>query len=282
MPTYEGADGSRLHYDLLGAGDEPPMLVLAGGAARDPEYLGNLAGLDEHHRLAIPHLRGVGRSGGSPIGELGSWWRQAADVDRLRSALDLERVVLIGHSAGTRIAVAYAAQFPDRVARLVLITPPPGYLVDVAPDLPAPVEARMGDPVVEAAVRAQQAGPDPSSDDTFNAWQQAIAPLCYATWGDVEQAHSRRGTYALAAALAFFDTDPPDDLVARLGEVTAPTLVIAGAQDAIIGSAPVVAVADVFRDGRAVVIDECGHMPWVEQPAAFRAAIDPFVAVAHG
>ncbi|HUG84403.1 MAG TPA: alpha/beta hydrolase [Euzebya sp.] len=63
----------------------------------------------------------------------------------------------------------------------------------------------------------------------------------------------------------------------RLGVVTAPVLVVAGAQDTVTGLAPVLAVADLFPAGQAVVIDGCGHHPWVEQPAAFRRAVDPFL-----
>lgn len=67
-------------------------------------------------------------------------------------------------------------------------------------------------------------------------------------------------------------------LLDRLRAVLAPTLVIAGAQDTIAGVAPVVAIADLFPDGHAAVIEECGHFPWVEQPISFRQAIDPFLA----
>jgi pimeloyl-ACP methyl ester carboxylesterase len=64
--------------------------------------------------------------------------------------------------------------------------------------------------------------------------------------------------------------------------VRAPVLVIVGAQDAIAGVGPVAAVADLFPHGRAAVIERCGHMPWVEQPGAFRQALDPFLAKLDG
>lgn len=43
------------------------------------------------------------------------------------------------------------------------------------------------------------------------------------------------------------------------------------------GLAPVVALAGLFPDGRAEVIDDCGHYPWIERPAPFRAAVDGFL-----
>jgi len=59
--------------------------------------------------------------------------------------------------------------------------------------------------------------------------------------------------------------------------VTAPVLVVAGGQDVVTGLAPMLAMADLFTAGRAVVIEQCGHYPWMEQPAAFRCAVDPFL-----
>jgi pimeloyl-ACP methyl ester carboxylesterase len=278
MPTYSGADGASLHYDVLGTGFGSPLIVLAGGAARHPAYLGDLAGLSEHRRLVVPHLRGVGRSKAADIAQLGSRWQQADDIDRLRRSLNLDRCTLVAHSAGTRLGVAYAAGYPNRLAGLVLITPPASYLVDVPSDVSALLATRLAEPAFADAVAARQAGPDPSSDDTFNDWQLAIAPLCYARWDDAEQAHARCGRYSLAANRAFLGGDDPADLVDRLHTVRAPTLVVAGAQDAIAGVEPVLAVADLFPDGRAVVIEDCGHTPWVDQAAQFREAVIPFLA----
>jgi hypothetical protein len=57
MPDYTATDGAKLHYEVLGDGG--PTVTLAGGAARHPEYLGDLAGMTG---LVVPHLRGVGKS----------------------------------------------------------------------------------------------------------------------------------------------------------------------------------------------------------------------------
>lgn len=277
MPTYRAPDGSALHYDVVGDSAVPPLVVLAGGAARHPSYLGDLAGLASLRPLVVPHLRGVGRSPAPSEAEAGSYWRQADDLEALREALGLDRLLLGGHSAGTRVATAYAVRYPTRLAALVLVTPPAGHLVDERSDVAAIAARRRGEPAFDRALEAFQTGPDASSEATFNAWQQAIAPATYARWGEREQAHAGVGSYSLAAARAFFSVEPPADLATRLAAVTAPVLVLAGAEDAIAGAAPVAALAGRFPAGRAVVLDACGHYPWVEQPAAFRAAADASV-----
>lgn len=281
MPTYEGSDGSPLHYDDVSGdgsgGEKEPVVLLAGGAARHPSYLGDLAGLSERHRLIVPHLRGVGRTAMPESEERGSFWAQADDIERLRIHLGLQRLVLIAHSAGTRLAISYAAQFTSSVARLVLITPPAAYLVDEAPDAGALSAKRHGDLDFEPAHAALIAGPQTIDDDGYNAWQLKSAPAGYAKWGAEERAHAQIGRWSLAATKAYFSVAPPNDLAPRLREVAAPVLVLAGAEDCLTGLAPVTALARLFPAGRSVVIEDSGHYPWIEQPVAFREAIDNFL-----
>lgn len=284
MPTSRASDGALLHYDVLD--DASPgtrsargtaIVVLAGGAARHPSYLGDLAGLSSEHRLVVPHLRGVGRSPAPALAESGAYWRQAADVESLREHLGVERLVVVAHSAGARTAISYAAQHADRMGGLLLVTPPAEYLVDEPSDVDALLDARRGEPELDAALIALAQGPDVTTEDSFNAWHQTVAPVGYAAWTAVERAHAGVGRWSLAAARAYFSVDPPADLATRLRSVTAPVLVLAGAQDCLAGVAPVVALAALFSNASAVVIDRCGHYPWVEQPEAFRAAADPFL-----
>lgn len=281
MPIYASADAASLHYDQTdpaGGPGLPPIIVLAGGAARHPSYLGDLAGLGDRCRLIIPHLRGVGRSPAPSTAEAGSYWRQAEDIDRLREHLGLDRVLLLGHSAGTRLAIAYAAQFGHRLAGMILMTPPAGYLVDTPSDADELIARRRGQPSFDTAVAALEAGPDLTDDDAFNAWQQRTAPLGYAAWGPVEQAHARTGRWNVDAVTAYFSVEPPTDLPARLATLTAPVLVVAGAEDCLTGLRPVVALATRFPAGRVEVIERCGHYPWLEQPAALRRAVDGYLA----
>lgn len=279
MPTYLGADGARLHYDEVGDPDAPTLVAIAGGAARHPDYLGDLAGLGGTWRLVVPHLRGVGRSPRPVDAARGAAWHQGEDLELLREHLGLEALVLVGHSAGTRLAIAYAAQRPDRVARLLLVTPPTQSLTEVRSDADASADApRRSDPVVARALDALASGPDTTSEAAFNAWHLVVAPATYAHWGGAEQAHARAARFDLAAAQAYFSVPAPDDLADRLARVTAPTLVVAGGADLLTGVAPLRAMAAVFPNGACAVLDDCGHYPWVEQPDAFRAVVDAFLA----
>lgn len=273
MSTYRGADGAELHYDIVGTGC--PVLVLPGGAPRDPEYIGTLAGLDADHELIVPHLRGAGRS---PLteGPAGSWWHESADIELLRQHLGLDRLTVIAHSSGTRLAISYAAHHAERLDAFVLVTPPAHYLVDTPSDLAA-IAARRTDPAFAAA--NARLGDSFETQQQFERWSADTAPAGYAHWGERERAHAAVGAQKLAALQSYFSIQPPADLPERLRAVTAPVLVIAGREDALTGVDQAVALAGLFAAGTATVLDDCGHYPWVEQPEAFTAAVRRFIDV---
>ena len=286
MPRYDAADGTYLHFDELSfdelsprspGSDSAPLIVLAGGAARHPSYLGDLAGLSDEHALVVPHLRGVGHSPAPTALPSGSYWHQADDIERLRQHLGLESLTVIAHSAGTRLALAYAVRFPQRLARLVLITPPALHLVGTASDIEALAARRNGDAVFNDAFALLSAGPPTDNEGAFTDWMQRTAPASYARWGAAERTHSMLGRWDLPAAKAYFTVDPPVGFVQQLAGVSTPVLVVAGAEDCLTGFAPVLALARLFSAGEVSVIDGAGHYPWVEQPRQFRRAVDGFL-----
>ena len=244
MPTFASHDGTRLHFDLRGDEGLPAVVVQAGGPARHPEYLGDLAGLSQRRRLVVLHQRGVGSSDPTPTAEAGRWPELAEDIEALRTHLGLETIELLGHSAGTRIAVSYAARYPQQLSTLCLVTPPAQWLVDVPDDSGAIVE------------RNENA-----------AWSK---------WTDLARTHESTGEWYPAAQELFFAGVDTRGIVARLSGVDCPVLVVAGIDDGLTGYAPVVAVADLFLRGSCVSIPHAGHYPWVEQPVAFAAALADF------
>ncbi|MEZ3161143.1 alpha/beta hydrolase [Microbacterium sp. BWT-B31] len=258
-------DDLILPFAVSTMGDAPtqPAIVLPGGPCRGPEYLAGLAGLGEDRALVVLHPRGTPRSGGLSRG----WWTDASDVVALADALDLDTVDIVGHSAGTRLALATAAQHPDRVRSLALLTPPASWLTGTVSDAEA-LAATFADPAAREAFAALQTD-DPQTESEFTEAFLREAPATYAHWTEVERSHAEVGTMSLAAALAWF-TDIPDAAADRIRSTPLPpTLVVGGDRDLLTGLQPV-------RDYAAVLgadvrfIDDCGHYPWIEQPAAFR------------
>lgn len=270
----QATDGREIWITRIGSSDDTPLLVLPGGPCRDPEYLGDLAGLAGVRPLAILHVRGTSRTGGTSSG----WWRDAADAVAALDRLGLVTADVLAHSAGTRLALSLATQYPGRVRSLALITPPSTWLSGVDHDGAVLVENRAEPEVAEAY--ASMLGPDPLDEEAFQrAWKRE-QPAGYGHWTERERVHAPVGRMSLAASAAWFDDIPSDARERILRASLPPTLVVGGALDILTGVAPLRAFAERLGAGLEM-IPEAGHYPWVEQPTAFRRAVDPWVTASH-
>ncbi|TMD11254.1 MAG: alpha/beta hydrolase [Chloroflexi bacterium] len=96
------------------------MVCHPGGPGFSATYFGDLAALWEQHTLIMLNPRGTGGSDRPNDSRAYQIDDYVSDVEQLRQHLGLERMLLLGHSHGGVVAMAYAATFPDRVRRLVL------------------------------------------------------------------------------------------------------------------------------------------------------------------
>ena len=118
---FTSYDGARLAYRRAGSG--PPLVCVPGGPGRSPRYLGDLGGLGRSRELILPDIRGTGDSEVPADPAAYRCDRIARDVEALRAGLGLERMDLLGHSAGGNVALLYAAAHPERIRHLILLAP---------------------------------------------------------------------------------------------------------------------------------------------------------------
>ena len=111
-------DGIRLAYTEAGSAD-PPVVLLHGMACRHDHMLPVMRHLEAHHRCVAFDLRGHGASDAPR--DAYAMDDFIADLGRAVDELDLRRPILIGHSFGGSIALAYADRYPERVRALVLL-----------------------------------------------------------------------------------------------------------------------------------------------------------------
>lgn len=247
-----------------------PVIVLPGGPCRGPEYMGNLAGLDQGRRLVVRHPRGTPRSGGLSRG----WWSDADDVIALADVLDLDKIDVLAHSEGTRLALSVATRYPNRVRSLTLVTPAAAWLTDARHDGDSVAVDNM--PAVTEALRSLERD-DATTEDAFRESFQRQAPATYAHWTEVEQAHAVVGAVSRASALAWFRDIPADATDRIRATALPPTLVVGGGSDYLTGIQPVVAYAAALG-ARLSMIEDCGHYPWVEQPDEFLRITDVWLS----
>lgn len=114
------AGGLRLHYLDYGTAGRPPMLCLHGGAAHAHWFDFVVGGFNADFHVRALDQRGHGDSAWAEPPDY-SYQRLAADLAEVVDKLDLRDFVLIGHSMGGMVSLVYAATYPGRVARLVVV-----------------------------------------------------------------------------------------------------------------------------------------------------------------
>jgi pimeloyl-ACP methyl ester carboxylesterase len=123
-PAFTGAQAElgevTLHHRSGGSG---PAVVLLHGYTQTGDMWAPLAAeLARDHRVIVPDLRGLGLSS-RPEGGYDKW-TQAADIAALLDRLGIERAAVVGHDIGTMVGFAFAARYPGRTTRLVVMDAP--------------------------------------------------------------------------------------------------------------------------------------------------------------
>ncbi|HEY7149302.1 MAG TPA: alpha/beta hydrolase [Gaiellaceae bacterium] len=280
MPSLETADGRALSYTKLGSGE--PLVCHPGGPGIPVAIFDDLAGLDRDLELILLSPRGVDDSDPAATYELEDY---AADLEELRAHLGLEAFDLFGHSAGGFMSMVYAATRPERVKRLVLCGSLPRFSDESREAFGRFLDERESDPQFAEAVAARRAREEDPPEDEAELARLALLglPLLFGRYGEKERAFVQRaaesgGGYHLPALVYFNERVAPTfDLRPLLPWITAPTLVLTGELDPW-GLGGAAELESLIPDARVVVLDQVGHMPWVEDPERFRSEVLSFLA----
>ncbi len=261
-------------FDLFGAGAD--LICVPGGPGRDPTYLENLGGLDGSRRLVYVHPRGAGRSPmpANPK-DLGAD-RLADDITEIADHLQLDRVDLLAHSAGTYAAVLCAARNPTRLRRLVLVTPTQRLAPAARDDTEDIFRARADEPWFPA-VEQVVGEPEPDSVPAMLEQAQRLAPAFYGKWEDRQRLHAAGEMHQFNIRALEGNPEPPQVDTTKTLRSSAKVLVITGSNDAASGVAIGDAVAALFTDSVHSTLHGSGHYPWVDVPEAFTGTVNSFL-----
>jgi pimeloyl-ACP methyl ester carboxylesterase len=206
--------------------------------------------------------------------------RLVDDVEALRRHLGSDQLDVLGHSAGATLAVLYAARYPGRVRRLVLVTPSPRAVGLPVSDLDrrAVVELRRGEqwfPEAFAAFERIWAGQATDAD------RAATAPFNHGRWDDrARAADARRATtqneQAAARYYANGAIDPPA-VRSALARLDSPVLLLAGGYDVVLPPVRAEQYAALFPRGELVVLPAAGHYPWRDDADSFVGCVADFL-----
>jgi len=250
-----------VHYEVSGAG--PALLLGHSFLCSGAMWREQVPALARDHQVINPDFRGHGGSG--PVAGPFTLYDAVADAVALLDHLQIERAVWIGLSIGGMVALRAAVRHPERVAGLVLLDTAAGAetgwrrlryramatgvrTIGMRPFLP-PIGRLMFGPTTHR-----------ERPELVREWLERIAAQ------DVPS--MLRGLDALLTR---------DSVLDRLGDITAPTLVLVGAEDRSLPPPVSRRIHEQIPDSRFGLVPNAGHLAALEQPEAVNRAILDFL-----
>lgn len=263
-------DGDELFFEDAGSGY--PVVMLHDGTLHSVIWQHQIGHLSTHWRVVAYDRRGYGRSTKPDTG-----YSNVEDLRVVLDSLGITRAVLIGASAGGRLAMEFAVLHPERVAGLVLIGAVIGGF-DMVPEfvslrwrlvepLLTPDHTSLLNPLtadaIDETIRRYRDDPYIISERNASAKAWFIEQL--------------KGSFAnvLNPGRHMKWLDPP--VSGRLAEIRAPTLIVVGEDDHPELHAQAGALQWGIRDATRVMVSSAGHFPQIERPDVTNALISTFL-----
>jgi pimeloyl-ACP methyl ester carboxylesterase len=264
---YATVDGVRLRFRDTGPKGAPAVILLHGFGASLETWEPWAKALSARYRVIRLDLPGFGLTGADPTGDY-SDARAVKILADLMDKLGVARASLIGNSLGGRLAWTFAAKYPDRVTRLVLVSPDgfasPGFEYGKAPKVPLmmqalPYVAPRG--ILKANLAVAYGRPASLTGATLTRYRDLLlAPGV------------RRAILTRTGQVILVDPAP------ILRHIQTPTLLLWGEKD---GMIPITNAADYLRDlphATLVRLPGLGHVPFEEDPVTSLAPVERFLA----
>jgi pimeloyl-ACP methyl ester carboxylesterase len=269
--TVHSPEGADIFVRSGGSG---PVVVLIHGYAENSDSWAPLAAdLMKDHTVVVPDLRGIGRSSKPADGY--DKKTQAKDIRAVVTSFGYDETFVVAHDIGNMVAYAYAATYPDKVKRLVVMDAPiPG--IDPWSEIlqsPGVWHFNFHGPDAERLVEGREriyfdriwndftgdaAKPDEATRNFFTA--------TYAQPG---------GMRAGFAQFAAFSQDAKDNQVFKQTKLTMPVLAVGGEKS--FGSLQAVIMRHVAINVKEEVVRGSGHWLMEERPAYTVALIRKFL-----
>jgi len=243
---------------------KPTVRVVGSGAplvflhsAFGPIWEAFLDTLARDFTVYAPSHPGTGPNDVDGIRAIDDWWDLVLYYYELFDALGLESPMVVGHSFGGMVAAELAATDPRRVSRLALIAPFGLWRDD------APIALVSALPGPEVARRIFHPADHPASRLVFPNRNDTDAVI--------------RVTWAQNCANKFIWPIPDKGLKKRMHRISAPTLIVWGAKDALISPLYAEDFKQGIRNSRVEMIDNASHMAPLERPETVAGVVTKFL-----
>ncbi len=259
MPTVHVGDAT-LHYRDAGSGNDA-VLLLHAFPLHSGMWAPQLTALAARFRVIAPDYRGLGQS--RPAPEATTMDLVAGDVLSLLRQLGIRRAAVAGCSMGGYVAFELYRRAPDLFRGLALVD------TKATPDTEEAKAARE-----TFAKNALSKGLSWVADEFGPKLLKPQAdPAVFARVKELIQAGTPEGVAAAQRGMA-----RRVDSVPTLSRITCPTLVLHGEEDQVIPFGEAQRMATGVKGARLLRIPGAGHLPNLENPGAFNAALSGFFA----
>jgi len=260
--------GQKIHYLEAGSASNPAVILLHGLGGDASNWAMTVPALaSKYHVYALDQI-GFGKSD-KPITN----YRVAMLVEFLDvfcKKLGIQKATLVGNSLGGWTAAAFAIAHPEKVDKLVLVCAA-GY-----------TPKRWGGPEM---TKDALAALNPSTTEDFKRLFSVILyNKAMLTDQFVEQALTnkfKRGDGHTINSFIESVLRGEDFLDGKVKAIKAPTLALWGKDDGLTPLGMGKAFAEDIPGAQLVVIDNCGHVPQMEKPSEFNAALLKFLGGAQ-
>jgi pimeloyl-ACP methyl ester carboxylesterase len=252
----------RVTLDVLEVGDPSgtPVVFLHGITDSWRSFALTVPELPDNIRTIAISQRGHGDSERPAAGYRTRDF--ADDVHALLDTLGIEGAVVVGHSMGSTVARRFAVDHPDRIRGLVIASS---------------FDTFAGKPEVSELSGALEILTDPIDADFVRGFQESTIaqPVRPSFFETVVSESCKVPVRVFRGALAGL---VEDDVSGDLGQISAPTLVVWGDQDAYCSRADQDGLLAAIPNARLSVYAGTGHAPQWEQPARFARELAEFIA----
>ena len=284
---FNGADGVRLFYRKVGTGPKTVVFLHGGPGLGIGDGGYDMEPLARKRILLMFDQRGSGRSEVVTDPRLLSVEHQVGDLEAFRKHFGLERMTLIGLSWGTGLATLYTAAHPDRVERLLLVSPMPPAKTPYFAERITKINSLIGAARAARLGEIRQLLPKASDQEAVSLCREyfsissppyLINPAAFTTERSDEicdaPAAALRNRFGVVTAV--FESLGDWDFRPLLRRINVPALVIEGEKT----NVPLDATrqwAAALPHGKLLLIPNAGHVHFIEQPKAFFKAADKFL-----
>lgn len=269
----DGAGGMRVHWRDEGCRECPAIILLHGSNASLQSWEPLAERLSSEYRIITYDQPGHGLTGAHPRDDYSAAGMFEA-LNAVANAARIDHFYLGGNSMGGWVSWRYALAYPERVDGLILIdaagaplredeTPPPlnlGFRLMRNPLLRPLIAQITPRDLVKKSLLDTTAVDDIVTEEMVDRY-----------WELLRFPGNRRATAVRA------QTDREETYADRLGEISAPTLIVWGKEDQLIYATAAETFAARIKDSEVVILEGVGHLPMEEAPDATANAIRRFI-----